>query len=185
MRQLIYVSSAAAVTGCCATEMQTILETARIFNRAHDIAGLLLYRHFNFMQVLEGPQAAVEDLFFKHIVNDRRHCNILLLRNEEVVKPSFPHWAMSFDAVGMTAVASDIPGLLAFDQWVPHRDPAAFKPGDAELLLLQFWTSWYSPTLHGREAPVPAPPALMNGGFFMQRGTTRRLLASGGVVSSK
>ena len=110
------------------------------------------------MQVLEGPQAVVEDLFFKHIVNDRRHCNILLLRNEEVAKPSFPHWAMSFDAVSMTAAASDTPGLLAFDQWVPHRDPAAFKPGDAELLLSQFWTSWYSPTLHGREAPVPAPP---------------------------
>ena len=102
MRQLIYVSSATAVTGCPATEMQTILETARTFNRAHDIAGLLLYRHFNFMQVLEGPQAVVEDLFFKHIVNDRRHCNILLLRNEEVAKPSFPHWAMSFDAVSMT-----------------------------------------------------------------------------------
>ena len=151
MQQLIYVSSAAAVTGCSETDIQAILETARTFNQARDITGLLFYRHFNFMQVLEGPQAVLEDLFFNHIVNNLRHRDILLLRNEEVAQRSFPQWAMSFDAVGMTAAASDIPGLMAFDQWVPQRDPAAFKPGDAEFLLSQFWTSWYSPLLHGKD----------------------------------
>lgn len=151
MQQLIYVSSAAAVTGCSETDIQAILDVSRTSNQARDITGLLLYRHFNFMQVLEGPQAVLEDLFFKDIVNDLRHHDIFLLRNEEVAQRSFPQWAMSFDAVGMTAAASDIPGLLAFDQWVPQRDPTAFKPGDAELLLSQFWTSWYSPLLHGKD----------------------------------
>ena len=155
MLQLIYVSSAAAVTGCTQAEIQSILDTSRTFNHAHEITGLLLYRHFNFMQVLEGPQAVVEELFFKRIVNDGRHHHIQLLRNEEIAERSFPLWAMSFHRVGdSTPAAQAVPGLVAFDQWLKARDPAGFKPAAAVSLLLQFWISWYSPLLHGNDAAV-------------------------------
>ncbi len=156
MQQLIYVSAADPVAGCSMVDINAILDVSRTSNQARGITGLLLYRHFHFMQVLEGPQAVVEDLFFNHIVHDSRHHGIHLLRNAEVARRSFPKWAMSFHAVGdATAAAREVPGLVAFDQWLRDRDPTAFQPAAAESLLLQFWISWHSPMLHGRNTAVP------------------------------
>ena len=54
------------------TQLIELLNQARIYNKAHDITGLLIYRNQKFIQVLEGERGAVDYLYSK-IEMDIRH----------------------------------------------------------------------------------------------------------------
>jgi hypothetical protein len=56
---LVYVS--AAVTWFSEAELRALLTGARFRNENADITGMLLYKDGNFMQALEGSEAAVLD----------------------------------------------------------------------------------------------------------------------------
>lgn len=73
-----------------------LLRVARRNNQAHDITGLLLYDgRGTFIQVLEGPQAAVDPLY-ERISADNRHDHVHLLSRQSIKKRSFPDWQMGF-----------------------------------------------------------------------------------------
>jgi hypothetical protein len=75
--------------------INSILSTARAKNKKADISGALLFNGAAFAQVLEGPLAAVEDIF-EHIQCDPRHSDVVVLRNGESPARVFSDWSMAY-----------------------------------------------------------------------------------------
>jgi len=75
MYQLIYYS--VANPQLVQDDIKNILLKARTFNIAHNITGCLLYHDAIFLQILEGEEAIVKEVYHK-IQQDERHTNIHL-----------------------------------------------------------------------------------------------------------
>ncbi len=91
--QLIYSSRP---FGFDESALNGILMIARR-NNAHDaITGALICRHDLYLQLLEGPQAAVEARYHK-IARDDRHLEVVKRVSRPVTKRMFPTWAMRDD----------------------------------------------------------------------------------------
>ncbi len=90
---LVYVSS--AIRQFEAPELLDILRTARRNNERLDVTGMLLYKDGNFMQVLEGRSAAVNDLM-SSIERDGRHRGMIVLIKKPVEERQFASWSMAF-----------------------------------------------------------------------------------------
>jgi hypothetical protein len=73
-----------------------ILVSSRRNNPKHDITGCLIVRHDLYLQLLEGPEAAVEALYARIAVDDR-HLEVHCLSREVVAARLFPDWAMRDD----------------------------------------------------------------------------------------
>jgi hypothetical protein len=73
-----------------------ILNSARLHNRANGITGALICREDLFLQLLEGPHAAVLETF-ERIKRDDRHTEITTLISDDVETRLFPDWAMKHD----------------------------------------------------------------------------------------
>ena len=91
--RLIYVSSAVAELPDAA--LQAILESAVRHNAPSDITGMLLYCGGNFMQVLEGEEAAVRETY-QRICRDPRHKDVYLLGINPLARRDFAAWTMGF-----------------------------------------------------------------------------------------
>ncbi len=73
-----------------------ILVQARRNNPAWDITGCLICRHDLYLQLLEGPEAAIDTLYAR-IKADDRHLEVVQLSRETVNTRLFPDWAMRDD----------------------------------------------------------------------------------------
>jgi hypothetical protein len=93
MFHLVYVSS--AVKPFSKTELVELLKEARENNERLDVTGMLLYRDGNFMQVLEGEEPVVRDLYAK-IERDPRHEGSIILLEETLKRRQFGEWSMGF-----------------------------------------------------------------------------------------
>ena len=93
MIQYVYISSAVELFSDEA--LVELLRKSRENNQRLEITGLLLYRGGNFMQLLEGPEAAV-DALAAHIGRDPRHGNVIRLIRRRAERRLFPTWAMGF-----------------------------------------------------------------------------------------
>lgn len=93
MYKLIYLSSACEIF----TEDLLIgmLKKANSYNLKNDISGVLLYIDGDFLQVLEGKQDDVLNLFEK-IKKDKRHKSLICVFQKEVKKRQFEKWNMGF-----------------------------------------------------------------------------------------
>jgi len=78
-----------------AAEIDDLLEGARTNNAAANVTGLLLFDGHNFMQLLEGPQEKVEEVFTA-IVADPRHSGLVRIVSEADVDRQFPGWSMGY-----------------------------------------------------------------------------------------
>lgn len=76
-------------------ELNSLLETCRANNRACDVTGVLYYGNDMFLQVLEGPQGAVEQIF-RRIRKDRRHHDIHLIEKIPIDRRRFGDFNMAF-----------------------------------------------------------------------------------------
>lgn len=114
MYHLIYRSQATAPLDDA--QLTHLLEQARAFNQRHDLTGLLLYSHdHQFLQVLEGEDAAVRALYRQHIVHDSRHHSCHVLAEGPWLRRSFPDWSMGLITPDHLN-ASTPPGFLAISQ---------------------------------------------------------------------
>jgi hypothetical protein len=104
--QLIYVS--AALKLFAPAELRELLRLARIKNQRLDVTGMLLYHQGSFLQVLEGPAAAVNPLL-ETIGEDQRHHKLMLLLRREIEARNFADWKMGF--VEVAAQAQALPGF--------------------------------------------------------------------------
>ncbi len=94
--QLMYHSVAKA--DISSDEINAIREIAKANNKDKNITGCLLYHNAQFLQLLEGNKADVENLF-KKISEDGRHSQITRLFEEETEVPLFKKSPMAFDVV--------------------------------------------------------------------------------------
>ncbi|HAE31032.1 MAG TPA: blue light sensor protein, partial [Flavobacteriales bacterium] len=90
--QLTYYS--AAVEDLDADEVISILQKSRVNNAANDITGCLLYHNSEFLQILEGKEESVRNLF-KKIQQDKRHEAVLQLAENTTSKRLFGQWSMA------------------------------------------------------------------------------------------
>jgi hypothetical protein len=91
--QLIYSSRA---FGFDEAALNGILMIARRNNPRDGITGALICRHDLYLQLLEGPHAAVEARY-SSIARDYRHADVVKRVSRRVTERLFPNWAMRDD----------------------------------------------------------------------------------------
>jgi hypothetical protein len=121
---MYYLSYASmAVTAFDSAALQELLITSRGNNLQLGITGMLLYRDGEFMQVLEGEQAAVQTLYAR-IARDPRHHRTTTILEGPTDARHFPDWSMGFRDLRDPAVIT-----------LPGYSPLLDTPLDIEALV--------------------------------------------------
>ena len=79
-------------------ELLEILAISRKNNQAKNITGMLIYGEGTFIQVIEGNDGDLENLY-KKIELDPRHKNLIKLTEGTLKKRNFSDWSMGFKSV--------------------------------------------------------------------------------------
>jgi len=111
-------------------DLRALLADARRFNAAQHITGVLLYHDGQFLQVLEGNEAALQSLYAA-IKADSRHTHLVKLADAPLVQRNFGEWSMAFRPVQPQAFGT-LAGYLNPD-YLAQPAPAA-GPHAAALL---------------------------------------------------
>lgn len=93
MHHIVYLSH--ATRPLQPAELETLLARARRKNAALGITGMLIHRGGNFIQYIEGEEAAVRGLYAE-IRADPRHAGTTVLSEGPLVRRQFSDWAMNF-----------------------------------------------------------------------------------------
>jgi hypothetical protein len=126
--RLLYASRAVDPQSSDATD--AILAKSRSHNSTSGITGILCYGGGIFLQALEGGRMAV-NVLYKHILNDPRHKDVLLLSYEEISERRFSGWTMG--QVNAAKLNTSI--LLKYSER-PELDPYSMS-GAVSMALLQ------------------------------------------------
>jgi hypothetical protein len=134
LEHVIYASAATQEFG--APQLAELLEKARSANEVAGLTGMLLHcdSDGSFFQVLEGEDAAIEDLLRK-LRLDKRHSHLTTLVREPIAERSFKEWTMGFASVSQEKLRR-IPGLNDFFQ--RGATFAELDAGRAKMLLAAF-----------------------------------------------
>lgn len=89
-------------------ELEALLRTSRAGNERVDVTGVLFAKNGYFLQLLEGPDAAVLEKMAT-IRDDPRHEKVTTLLKEPIVERQFPEWTMAF-ATAEDQDLVDVPG---------------------------------------------------------------------------
>lgn len=98
MTDLVRLFYASRSVGAAPTHARAILMSASRHNRGAGITGLLVVSSEHFMQALEGPRRAVNDLYAR-ILQDARHYDVTLLHYGSTHLRFWPTWSMAFVAL--------------------------------------------------------------------------------------
>lgn len=90
---LIYRSS--ATKWLTEEDLVSLLERARKRNKDKSITGMLLYANACFIQVLEGEEIDVEEVYSRILKDPLNNANVILLK-ENINTRDFPEWSMGF-----------------------------------------------------------------------------------------
>ena len=97
-------------------ELLDLLTTSRTRNSRIGITGLLVYAQRRFLQILEGDQKTVLQLY-ESIKDHPGHKNAMVLLDDEVEERLFPDWSMGFERLD-EATFSSMSGYRDIDQFV-------------------------------------------------------------------
>ena len=92
LKQVIYVSEK---TDSSDSSLTKIFDISEKNNPEKGISGCLLIGSNSYLQFLEGPSLAVEELYSK-IKVDSRHKNVKKLHDQSVEEKLFSSWSMKF-----------------------------------------------------------------------------------------
>jgi len=98
--------------GLTAQEIEGLTAAARARNDALGISGILLFDGLHFIQVLEGPDAAVDELF-ESISRDRRHCHVVRLLRDHAPSRRFASAGMELLDLRLYPAGGGLDALLA------------------------------------------------------------------------
>ena len=121
---LVYTSK--AVRPMNSDDFLSLLIPARENNHRLQINGMLLYQRQAFLQVLEGRQSVIENLF-KSIVKDERHTDVTLLLKRPIATREYMDWDLKFINLD-TINLSKIKGYNAYAR--AAIDPNHFDMGN-------------------------------------------------------
>jgi hypothetical protein len=124
---LIYFSKASGLM--TEQSLQQILEESRKWNTDHQLTGMLVYvegkfltgeqdnehpvLEGRFMQVLEGKDADVKEIFEKIRLDDR-HQDLVVLKQGAIAERSFKNWDMGFKHLDHP---DDLAGFINLNDW--------------------------------------------------------------------
>lgn len=97
--------------------MVDLLEASARNNAAAEITGFLLFDGSQFLQMIEGPEAALQDLM-RRLCQDKRHADIALLDDLPLTTRNCPKWTMKRLRLG---TANELQAL------VPRSLPLAIR----------------------------------------------------------
>ena len=121
--QFLYVSRLAP--GCTWEVVKEIVATARLYNPAHGITGALLFDGERFCQLIEGPEAHVQELA-NNISKDTRHTGLrTLLTGPSAIGRTMQRWVSGY---------CEVHELEKYDT---ENGPRETKARDAFLAVLQ------------------------------------------------
>ena len=123
MKQLIYCSQP---FGFDEAMLAGILSRARYNNVRDDITGALVCRHDIYFQLIEGPAAAIDNLYARISVDDR-HCDVRLLLSDKVEHRIFPEWSMLDDTMPSMSWSPGEISSGALDTATPEALRAVFE----------------------------------------------------------
>jgi len=126
--RLLYVSRAQSPEVVNAT--QSILESARKYNLANGITGILCFGGGLYLQAIEGGRTQIIVLY-SHIVHDTRHRDVVLLDYQEISERRFGGWTMG--QVNLAKLNTSI--VLKYSE-KPELDPYSVS-GIVSLALLE------------------------------------------------
>lgn len=110
MISVTYLSS--AIRQWSEDELEALLRDVRAKNARVDVTGILLYSGGSFLQTLEGPEAAVDDVMAK-VVDDPRHRDVLVVHRDNISDRMFAGWSMGFREISPDR-AQEIPGFTQY-----------------------------------------------------------------------
>ena len=93
MYYLIYLSS--SVKPMSHDQLSTLLQQCRDNNQKNGITGMLLYQNGNFMQMLEGDNQVILNLY-EDIRKDDRHSGFHTVLSGDIYDRNFEDWSMGF-----------------------------------------------------------------------------------------
>ncbi len=126
--RLLYVSRAQSPE--VANTTQSILDSARKYNIANGITGILCFGGGLYLQAVEGGRTQVNELY-GHIVRDPRHRDVVLLDYQEISERRFGGWTMG--QVNLAKLNTSI--VLKYSE-KPELDPYSVS-GTVSLALLE------------------------------------------------
>jgi hypothetical protein len=102
-------------------QLQELLRQSRAYNAQHGITGLLLYSDGHYVQVLEGPQSAVQALYAR-IQQDPRHEQVVTVSAGPGPQRQFAEWSMGFGRVVQSGVEQGLDGQQTAEPSALHGD---------------------------------------------------------------
>jgi len=114
IRQLVYISRSVKLMK--SADLLPLLEQARKRNESRNITGMLLYKDRSFIQLLEGPDTVVEEVF-SSISADCRHMKVKTIINMQVAERSFSKWSMGFHSLNENNI--DLPAAYTDFMSIP------------------------------------------------------------------
>lgn len=94
LTQLIYASKP---FGFSAASLDDILTVSRFNNARDGITGALICRGDLYLQLIEGPDSAIDATYARIAADDDRHVNVQPLTSRAISERMFPKWAMRDD----------------------------------------------------------------------------------------
>lgn len=108
---IVYLSTATKLLS--EKELAGVLHQWQENNRALGISGILLYFNGNIIQVLEGSQEKVDNLY-KVISKDPRHAQVIQLYKSAIEQRSFSDWSMGYKTLSENDL-DHLGDLISFD----------------------------------------------------------------------
>jgi hypothetical protein len=131
--QIVYLSS---LVSDDESVLKDILAECKRNNPAKGLTGMLLYTSKQFIQVLEGPENAVTDTYYRvHL--DPRHSDLIELLQEPIEHRQFESWSMGFRKLN-DKDASEFPEMAPYFRYGFDVDRIKARPGLALELLRNF-----------------------------------------------
>jgi hypothetical protein len=110
--------------------LEKIMVVSRRNNQKLGVTGALCHSPRGFLQILEGPAEAVNELY-NRIVKDSRHAQVTLLEYTRVPYREFENWSMAY-------IHTDEISQALLHKYSTHRefDPFTMGPVQARVFLL-------------------------------------------------
>ena len=105
--QLLYSSEASEELDEAAID--ELIETSRQRNVSKGISGLLIYVNRCFLQLLEGEESKVRELFDK-IRNDARHSETFIYNEQRASQKAFGSWTTGYREPTVCTLGEEMPG---------------------------------------------------------------------------
>jgi hypothetical protein len=137
IQRIVYAST--ATHACSDEELAQMLEKARSNNKQSAITGMLVYHEDCFLQLIEGPGPALNQLFGKLRADPRHHKVVLLLR-ERISERTFADWTMGFARLSSSEVQA-LPGMMDFT--LRRMSLQMLAPRRAVMFLTAFRTNLF------------------------------------------